>query len=194
VRSPGYPPISSPPAKKPADWTLPEGWVLQPFVPADGLRREVIVGRCHVHDAFRRSIRFRPISFQTAPMSFRGNLLLGTVVKGTRRRDRSGHIVVHDVVSELPFYERMDLLKWLVPETHPVVTLALPDKPSFWSEPTAAVCDNWPEVAWRAKKIDAPVRLTETHAEVISSWVLLDRGHVTALGKKNPPCWATAIP
>jgi hypothetical protein len=195
MRAAGYPPIPSPPSKRAADWTLPEGWVLQPFVPSMGHRREgAIVGRGYVFSSVRLAISYRAISFQEAPMSFRGNLLLGTIVKGLRRRDRSGHIIVHDVVSELPFHERMDLLNWLVPKTHPVVTLALPDTPSFWSKPEVAIRDKWPEVGWYAKKIDAPVRLTERYAVVTDSWVLLDRQHVTAIGKKNPPCWATALP
>ncbi len=193
MTSAGYIPLPCPPDKKADAWSLPEGWVLQPWVPSEGMRRPVIVGRCTVYDGLRRSIKFNPVWFREAPMNFEGELLLGTLVMGTRRRDRAGHIVVHDVVSELPLFERMALMKRRVPRDHLVVTLALPEKPSAWYKPEVAVRDKWPEVGWLAKKVDAPVRLGRKHVEISDSWVHLDRAHVISLGKKNPPCWATPV-
>jgi len=193
MTSAGYVPLPSPPDKRAEDWTLPAGWAFQPWVPAEGLVSSVIVGRCTVYDGLRRSIQFNPVWFRQAPMNFGGRLLIGTLVKGTRRRDNRGHIVVHDIVSDLPLFDRMELLKELVPEDHPVVTLALPEAPSFWYQPEAAIRDKWPSVGWLAKKIDAPVVLGREEAPISDTWVHLDRAHVIVQGKKNKPRWAIAL-
>jgi len=88
----------------------------------------------------------------------KGKLLVGTLVKGTWRRQKEARVVLHDMVSEAPLAERIEEMTELVKDL-PGIELALPAKPHHpWADKNQR---GWPEIGWLVKRNDAPVRLTK---------------------------------
>lgn len=175
--SPGYTPWPGVWRSK-EKWAEEEGWTLQPFLPHSVRTPACIVGRCRVWLNAGSKTELTCCGwkgpFRKLPLDMRGKLLVGTVSKGARLRDREARLVIHDMVSEAPFPERLEEIVEITKHL-PGIEVALPAEPHHpWVDRDRR---GWPAIGWLVKRNDAPVRLTKEMV-VSESLLQLDYYHV----------------
>jgi|10_taG_2_1085330.scaffolds.fasta_scaffold00775_9 hypothetical protein len=142
-------------------WQPREGWVLQPFLPPSPKNPSCLVGKNYIWANAGSTSEFTHLrSFRGFDLRLENELLVGTILHGATRRNPTGRgkVVVHDIVSEAPFRDRLKRLKELV-KGHALFDLSLPRDPEC--PVSDSVKARWPRVGWLAKKIDAPVRVNK---------------------------------
>tara|TARA_Y100001963_G_scaffold62300_1_gene86929 strand:- start:635 stop:1156 length:522 start_codon:yes stop_codon:yes gene_type:complete len=167
---PGYAPIPTPVSCMRDDW-FDEGWTLQPYVPVSNRNPQVIVGRNCIWLADNMTSEItNSLAFRKAPLGFGSALLIGTVTSGYRRKEKVGHVVVHDLVSRAPLEERMEKLRELVKASHPNVSVSLPGGPG----PKGAT-------EWLAKRNSAAVQLSQKSCYATKDWVRLNNAQALSV-------------
>ena len=94
-------------------WVPKEGWSLQPWLPHNFANPMCLVGRGNVWMNWGTKYKVNEHrSFRTADLNTSHKMFVGTILMGAHYRHKEpGKIVIHDMVSDAPFPERIAMAK-----------------------------------------------------------------------------------